>query len=69
MQKLIYVNENVYKINYYKNNEKNLFDIMLMNLLVDYLLEFLMHELDFLLNIQNKHENKLNLLMTIKQKI
>jgi hypothetical protein len=59
MQMLIYVNENVYMRDYYKNNEKNLFDVM------KNLLEFLMIELDFLLNIQNMHENKLNLLKTI----
>jgi len=59
MQMQIYVNENVYKRDYYKNNEKNLFDVM------KNLLEFLMIELDFLLNIQNMHENKLNLLKTI----
>jgi hypothetical protein len=65
MQMQISVNENEYMINYYKNNEMNLFVIMMMMLFVDYLLEFLMHELDFLLNIQNMHGNKLNLLMTI----
>ncbi len=59
MQMQIYVNENVYKRDYYKNNEKNLFDVM------KNLLEFLMIELDFLLDIQNMHENKLNLLKTI----
>jgi len=65
MQMQISVNENEYMINYYKNNEMNLFVIMMMMLFVDYLLEILMHELDFLLNIQNMHGNKLNLLMTI----
>jgi len=59
MQMKIYVNENVYMRDYYKNNEKNLFDVM------KNLLEFLMLELDFLLNIQNMNENKLNLLKTI----
>ncbi len=63
MQKQIYVNENVYKRDYYKNNEMNLFDGILY-LFVDYLLEFLMLECDFLLNIQNLHEHMLKLLMT-----
>ncbi len=57
MRKRIYVNENEYMIDYYKNNEKNLFEVM-MNLFVDYWLEFLMIEDDFLLNIRNMHENK-----------
>ena len=63
MQKQIYVNENVYKKDYYKNNEMNLLDGILY-LFVDYLLEFLMLEYDFLLNIQNLHEHMLSLLMT-----
>ncbi len=63
MQKQIYVDENVYKIDYYKNNEKNCFEVKI-DLFVDYWLEFLMHDYDFLLDIQNMHVNKLNLLMT-----